>query len=336
MCKIFFFFSCILLTIGSASANSFYQHFSKSQKIHHDQLQIDVDSKISKFYSIDLIISSTPSIKFYADLLQKEGLPIDLAVIPLMESGNNPQAKSPKNALGLWQFIPSTAREWGLKSTESFDDRKNVIKSTQTAIKYLNYLHKQLNDWNLALAAYNWGIGNVKKALKKGLVKDKQLNLSMLPRETRNYIIAFHHLNRIIKFNHKNEYLRKFPNEAYLKIIKPNNLRNYLISNKLETIDSKVLTHINGFDVTDKSFVRTNILVPTKTFTSFFSLANISFNRKVAKRKISGCNQNYYRARYSDSLLSIARKFNIKMDDLKDINNGVRFVRPGMRIKLCK
>ena len=253
-----------------------------------------------------------------------------------MESGNNPQAKSPKNALGLWQFIPSTAREWGLKSTESFDDRKNVIKSTQTAIKYLNYLHKQLNDWNLALAAYNWGIGNVKKALKKGLVKDKQLNLSMLPRETRNYIIAFHHLNRIIKFNHKNEYLRKFPNEAYLKIIKPNNLRNYLISNKLETIDSKVLTHINGFDVTDKSFVRTNILVPTKTFTSFFSLANISFNRKVAKRKISGCNQNYYRARYNDSLLSIARKFNIKMDDLKDINNGVRFVRPGMRIKLCK
>ena len=57
-----------------------------------------------------------------------------------MESGNNPQAKSPKNALGLWQFIPSTAREWGLTSSKSFDDRKNVIKSTQTAIKYLNYL----------------------------------------------------------------------------------------------------------------------------------------------------------------------------------------------------
>ena len=92
-----------------------------------------------------------------------------------MESGNNPQAKSPKNALGLWQFIPSTAREWGLTSSKSFDDRKNVIKSTQTAIKYLNYLHTQLNDWNLALAAYNWGIGNVKKALKKGLVKNKKL-----------------------------------------------------------------------------------------------------------------------------------------------------------------
>ena len=252
-----------------------------------------------------------------------------------MESGNNPQAKSPKNALGLWQFIPSTAREWGLTSSKSFDDRKNVIKSTQTAIKYLNYLHTQLNDWNLALAAYNWGIGNVKKALKKGLVKNKKLNLNMLPRETRKYIIAFHHLNRIIKFNYKNQYLNKFPNKPYLEIIKQQNLTNYLRSNKLETLDGEVLTHINGFDVTDQSFSQTEILVPTKLFTNYFSIESISFKRTTTKRKVNGCTQKYYRARYKDSLISIARKYDIKMDNLKEMNNGVRFVRPGMQIRLC-
>tara|TARA_B100001142_G_C14330681_1_gene653984 strand:- start:242 stop:1222 length:981 start_codon:yes stop_codon:yes gene_type:complete len=325
----------VFLGVSTVSANSFYHHFSKSQKIHHDQLQIDVDAKISSFYSIDLIISSTPSIKFYADLLQNEGLPIDLAVIPLMESGNNPQAKSPKNALGLWQFIPSTAREWGLKSSKSFDDRKNVIKSTKTAIKYLNYLHRQLGDWNLALAAYNWGIGNVKKALKKGLVKKRRLNLKLLPRETRNYIIAFHHLNRLIKFNHKNEYLNKFPNKPYFEIIQPQNLEKFLQANKLQRLDSKVLAHINGFDVMDKSFSLTEILVPTKIFADYFSIESISFKKTTTKRKVNGCSQQYYRTRYKDSLISISRKYNIKMDKLKEMNNGVRFVRPGMQIRLC-
>ena len=105
-----------------------------------------------------------------------------MAVIPLLESGNNPLAKSPKDALGLWQFIPSTAKEWGL-ATNRTDDRTNVVKSTQVAIRYLKYLHNQLNDWNLALAAYNWGIGNVKKAIKKGLVTNNAINLKVMVEE---------------------------------------------------------------------------------------------------------------------------------------------------------
>ena len=165
--------------------------------------------------------------------------------------------------------------------------------------------------------------------------KNKQLNLNMLPRETRKYIIAFHHLNRIIKFNYKNQYLNKFPNKPYLEIIKQQNLKNYLSSNKLDTLDGKVLTHINGFDVMDKSFSQTEILVPTKLFTNYFSIESISFKRTITKRKVNGCSQKYYRARYKDSLISISRKYNIKMDNLKEMNKGIRFVRPGMQIRLC-
>ena len=203
-------------------------------------LVLNLNKSISSFYNLDLIASSTPSIKFYINILNQENVPIDLAVIPLMESGNNPQAKSPKDALGLWQFIPPTAREWGLINNIDNDERRNVIKSTRTAIKYLKYLHNELNDWNLALAAYNWGIGNVKKSLKKGLVRNKIINIDLLPKETRRYLLAFHHLNRLVKTNYKRQILYKFPNKNYLEIIKQKDLRNYLVTNNLGEYKSQM------------------------------------------------------------------------------------------------
>ena len=103
---IYSFFLTLFLVINSSKvhANSFYEYFVNQQKIKHDDLGKNSNIRVSNFYNIDLIISSTPSIKFYTEILEEEGLPIDLAVIPLIESGNNPQARSPKNALGLWQL----------------------------------------------------------------------------------------------------------------------------------------------------------------------------------------------------------------------------------------
>ena len=104
-----------------------------------EELIVDLDETISD------IANDTQSYKEYVDLtksviniLNQENIPIDLAVIPLMESGNNPQAKSPKDALGLWQFIPATAKEWGLLNNFDNDERKNVIKSTKRQLNTLN------------------------------------------------------------------------------------------------------------------------------------------------------------------------------------------------------
>ncbi len=326
-----FFLIYLIFFSSSVLSEPFYRHFAKSQKIDHQQLRADANSKLSGFYSANLITSSTPSIKFYADILAEKGLPIDLAVIPLMESGNNPQAKSPMGALGLWQFIPSTAREWGLSSTRS-DDRKNVIKSTQIAINYLSYLHNQLNDWDLALAAYNWGIGNVKKAIRKGLVKNNTINLKLLPRETRNYLIAFHHLNRLIKFGYKSEDFRKFPNRPYLTIIKQSNIDNYLNKNDLLDIDPKVLLHINGYDVKRRNSLNPDVLVPTQTFIKFFSTNKVSFKQPKKKK---GCSNRYYKVRRGDSISKVARKFKIKIDTFNKMNPSIAHLRPGFLVKVC-
>jgi len=328
------FFLTIFLLVNSTqiSAQPFFEYFSSHQKFKNTDIGKYGRGKVSNFYNLDLIISSTPSIKFYTEILEEAGLPVDLAVLPLIESGNNPLARSPKDALGLWQFIPSTAKEWGLASNR-VDDRQNVVRSTEVAIKYLRYLHNQLNDWNLALAAYNWGIGSVKRALKKGLVKNNTINLKKLPLETRNYLISFHHLNRLIRENKNNPALSKFPNVKYLIKINKSDISKYIYSNKLVGIDNSVLKHINGYDVSRMGVADRKILIPSEAFQKYFSSKNISY--KKASSKNGRCSIKYHKAKYRDTLIKLALKYRIKMDDLKQLNPSVSFLRPGMRIKLC-
>jgi membrane-bound lytic murein transglycosylase D len=217
-------------------------------------------------------------------------------------------------------------------ATNRIDNRKNVVKSTQVAIQYLKYLHNQLNNWDLALAAYNWGIGSVKKALKRGLMANGTINLKKLPRETRNYLISFYHLNQLIRNNAKNPELRKFPNVKYLVRMNKSDISNYISSNKLSGIDNSVLKHINGYDVSKMNGGNIKILMPSKEFQKYFSSKNISYKKSSLR---SSCSKRYYKAKYRDTLVKIARKYKIRMDSLKQMNPQISFLRPGMRIKLC-
>jgi membrane-bound lytic murein transglycosylase D len=132
-----------------------------------------------------------PYLHFIVEGLEQHNLPAELALLPIIESAYNPVAVSSQNAVGLWQFMPATARDFGLELTPSYDGRRDIIASTQAAMKYLTRLHKQFdNDWLLALAAYNAGEGTVSRLIKanraKGLPTDYwHLNL---PRETQEYV----------------------------------------------------------------------------------------------------------------------------------------------------
>jgi membrane-bound lytic murein transglycosylase D len=122
--------------------------------------------------------------------LDKRGMPTELALLPFIESAFNPQAMSVANASGMWQFIPSTGRDFSLKQNLFRDDRRDVLASTRAALDYLERLYKQFGDWHLALAAYNWGEGSVQRAIARnerdGLPTDYQ-SLRM-PEETRYYV----------------------------------------------------------------------------------------------------------------------------------------------------
>jgi membrane-bound lytic murein transglycosylase D len=132
--------------------------------------------------------------------LSKRNMPMELALLPFIESAYNPEAMSTAQASGMWQFVPGTGRDFALKQNVFRDDRRDVLASTRAALDYLQVLHGMFGDWQLALAAYNWGQGNVQRAQqrnqKAGLGTD-YLNLRM-PDETRNYLPKLQAVKNII------------------------------------------------------------------------------------------------------------------------------------------
>jgi membrane-bound lytic murein transglycosylase D len=132
--------------------------------------------------------------------LSKRNMPMELALLPFIESAYNPEAMSTAQASGMWQFIPGTGRDFALKQNVFRDDRRDVLASTRAALDYLQTLHGMFGDWQLALAAYNWGQGNVQRAQqrnqKAGLPTD-YTSLRM-PDETRNYLPKLQAVKNII------------------------------------------------------------------------------------------------------------------------------------------
>ncbi len=321
---------------------SFYYWLTSTHVMNANSLSNRHLANINNAYvSSERIINATPLIKFYADKLISEGVPSDFAILPLVESGNNPQAKSPMNAMGLWQFIPSTGRDFGLHHNTIHDERTDVNKSTIAAARYLRGLYNRYHDWNLVLAAYNWGPGSVDRALSKGLKQPNgQINLEYLPQETRNYLIYFYSFNRQIDLNYKNPNMSKFPNVPYLVEIESRDFNKYLSSSKfLKNMSVALFRQVNGFEPELMNTIKGVVLVPTEIFSRFFSTEKISFksdklNNKKNEIADLSCQQGHL-ARYGESLESIAKSHHIKVDKLIDLNPSVRFIRPGMIINIC-
>jgi membrane-bound lytic murein transglycosylase D len=134
--------------------------------------------------------------------LEKRGMPTELALLPIIESAFNPQAYSSANAAGMWQFVPGTGKDFNLKQNMFKDERRDVLASTDAALSYLQKLYGMFGDWQLALAAYNWGEGNVQKAVKKnqslGKPTDFESLAYLMPAETRNYVPKLQAVKNII------------------------------------------------------------------------------------------------------------------------------------------
>src|SRR5471032_1782437 len=134
--------------------------------------------------------------------LEKRGMPTELALLPFIESAFNPQALSSANAAGMWQFVPGTGRDYNLKQDAFKDERRGVLASTDAALSYLQRLYDMFGDWQLALAAYNWGEGSVQKAIKRNQAAGKPTDFEslaeLMPAETRNYVPKLQAVKNII------------------------------------------------------------------------------------------------------------------------------------------
>lgn len=154
----------------------------------------------------DYLLRSTGRASLYlfhvVEELEKRGMPTELALLPFIESSFNPQAVSSAKAAGMWQFIPSTGKDFNLKQNMFKDERRGVLDSTDAALTYLQKLYDMFGDWQLALAAYNWGEGSVQRAIKKqqaaGLPIDFNSMSYLMPKETQNYVPKLQAVKNII------------------------------------------------------------------------------------------------------------------------------------------
>lgn len=138
---------------------------------------------------------------FIVEELEARKMPMELALLPIVESAFNPVALSNARAAGLWQFIPSTGRRYGLEQNQRYDGRRDIVESTRAALDYLQWLANEFNgDWQHAVAAYNSGEMNVTRAIARNVAKDKPTDFFSLdlPRETRAYVPKLLALRRIV------------------------------------------------------------------------------------------------------------------------------------------
>jgi membrane-bound lytic murein transglycosylase D len=159
---------------------------------------------------------------YVVEEVERRKMPTEIALLPMIESAYNPQAYSRSHASGMWQFIPSTGKIYGLRQNFWYDGRRDVLAATSAALDYLEKLHNQFGDWTLALAAYNWGEGAVSRAVARnqarGLPTDYE-SLAM-PLETRNYVPKLQAVKNIIaKPGQYGIALADIPNQPYFATV---------------------------------------------------------------------------------------------------------------------
>ncbi|MBC7755200.1 MAG: transglycosylase SLT domain-containing protein [Bdellovibrio sp.] len=250
--------------------------------------------------------------------VQKRNMPTEIALLPMIESAFNPQANSTSKASGIWQFIPSTGKSFGLKQNWWVDNRRDVTAATNAALDYLQKLHGMFGTWDLALAAYNAGEGTVQRAIDKnrrqGLPTDYQ-NLS-LPEETRNYVPKLQAIKNIVtdpeKFGLK---LSSIPNRPYFaRVTTPKQIDSKLAAQLAEISYDEFISLNPSYNrpVITSQGEKTQLLLPVWAAERFAdNLAN--YDKPLTSWQT-------YNAKRGERMDNIASKFGINVSQLRNVN----------------
>ena len=251
--------------------------------------------------------------------LEKQGVPGELALLPIVESAFQPHAQSPARAHGIWQFIPSTGRLYGLKQNWWYDGRRDIYASTQAAIRYLQKLNREFDgDWLLALAAYNCGEGAVHKAIRKNARRHRPTNFwsLRLPRETRNYVPRLLAVSRI--FANAKRYhlaLRPIQNRPVLERVPIGSQLDMAVAAELAGISIEKLYHYNpAYNqwATDPSGPH-RLMIPAEQSSTFKNaLAGLLDDQRIKLK--------HHKVKRGESLRSVAHAHNTTTEIIKQTN----------------
>ncbi len=249
--------------------------------------------------------------------VEARGMPTEIALLPLIESAYNPQAMSPANASGIWQFIPSTGKIYGLKQNAWYDGRRDVVSATSAALDYLGRLRRHFGDWPLALAAYNCGEGCVARAIDKNRIQGLPTDyLSLeLPAETRNYVprlIAVSHIvKNPLRFGLRME---PIPDEPYFRQVRLPYPVEAKTAARLAEIDLDELLALNpGFRRHVIHAESQNVLfLPVSKLGNFEANLETEESHKIRLRS--------YSAQKGELLTKIAEKYDVTVQWLQDHN----------------
>ena len=262
---------------------------------------------------------SRPYLHHILSKLDEAKLPYELALIPMIESGFDPFAYSPVRASGLWQFMPYTGKHMGLEQNWWYDGRRDIAASTEAAITYLSKLYKMFDqDWLLALAAYNGGQGNVRRAIRKNKKRGKNTDFwsLKLPKETQHYIPKILALKAVLSQPEQfNIQLPAIADAPYFAIANTEGQLDLAQAAKLADIDIKTIYQLNpGFNRWATSPDGPHYLaIPSSHYDRFIAaLKQLPKEQRVTWER--------YTIRAGDSLSTIARRFKTSIQLIQDIN----------------
>lgn len=285
----------------------------------------------NKSYLHDVTLRAEPYMYWIVEQIKKRDMPMELVLLPIVESAFNPHATSSANAAGLWQIVPQTGRNYGLKQNQWYDGRRDVAASTTAALDMMQRMNKMFGgDWLLTLAAFNSGEGRVMKAIKtnkrKGLPSD-YWSLS-LPRETALYVPKVLALSDIVKHNQR--YGVKLPKPSRDRALARVEVDQQIQLSQAAEMAGMSLTKLKSFN----SGYKRNVTAPSGHGPRYIMVPQAHVERlkdSLAGREIVASQPKHalvnntitYKVRKGDSLSSIARRHGVDIDDVMRWNSKV-------------
>lgn len=321
--------------------NDVWERVRAGFQLNHDSNQPRVKAELKWFAThqsyVDRIVARASLYLYYVvEELERNNIPMELALLPIVESAYDPFAYSHGQASGIWQFIPNTGKMYGLKQNWWYDGRRDIRASTRAAIQYLGELNKRYKgDWELTMAAYNAGLGNVDRAIRRNrkLGKPTDFWSLQLPRETRAYVPRLLAVAKIVANPADyNVHLTQVPNQPFFHPVAIGGQLDLAEAARLADISVEEMYRLNpGFNrsATDPKGPF-ELLLPAER-ADVFSL------KLDQLAKASGASWGRYKVVSGDNLGAIAKRHGTSVNAIKQANQlSSNTIRPGQQLMIPK